>query len=519
MGTGSLQRHRASSAHLRPAGRPLPTLLLWLSVAIAIAIAACTPEPAAPRLVLLYMPCTVSLRFLSPYRPEVPYTPSFERLGEQGVVFERHQTESGISGVSFASILSGTQATRHGVFEHPTPIDDGVVLVGEAFASAGYETWFWADHVMASPDLGYGRGVAAQRTRWRPVATARSDQPGAFLQGDDPDFVALLERLAGDPEQRAFVMTNFTVTHGLYDIDAVEPYCRAFPRRCEAVPPGVLRRNHSLYGEHAFGWMYDFEATARRLGLDDAQRRQLVATIELLYAANIYELDGLLGGILDAIERAGLTDETLIAVTADHGEVLYRPNAPHAFTHGFALAPEVLQVPWLLSGPGLAPGRYPGVTRSIDVLPTLAGLAGVSLPGGSYDGIDLSPALRHDAAAPDLLAFSHTAVFSDASTRGPLRDHVAPEQMWVAVRAGDLVYKLIPDGERARMRVFDWSSEPLEAHDLSDPVDPTQRQLEAHLRAYKQELVEAYHRRTEEGIPGLPTSEQRRRLRSLGYIE
>ena len=94
---------------------------------------------------LLYATCTLSKDFLAPYDASVGFTPSLAALAAEGVTFERHQTESGQSGTAFASIFSGTQADRHGVYDHPTWLADDAYLVSEAFAARGWETW-WPTH-------------------------------------------------------------------------------------------------------------------------------------------------------------------------------------------------------------------------------------------------------------------------------------------------------------------------------------------------------------------------------------
>ena len=76
------------------------------------------------------------------------------------------------------------------------------------------------------------------------------------------------------------------------------------------------------------------------------------------------------------------------------------------WTHGFILSADDIVVPLIVRGPGVPPRRIDAVTRSIDVFPTIAGLAGLPLPPGSVQGTDLSAALRGTAPMPPLLAFS-----------------------------------------------------------------------------------------------------------------
>ena len=103
--------------------------------------------------------CTLGKDFLEPYEGSVEYTPNLQRFAEQGVVFERHVTETGQSGVAFASILSGEHAMRHQVYSHPTRLTDAIQTLPEAFADAGYDTFYWERQSMASVGLNYGQGV------------------------------------------------------------------------------------------------------------------------------------------------------------------------------------------------------------------------------------------------------------------------------------------------------------------------------------------------------------------------
>ena len=136
----------------------LRTAVLFALVAcITVACRQAAPGDP-PRLVVLYAPCTVNRDYLTPYNETANYTPALARLAREGVVFERHWTESGQSGIAFASIFSGTQAPGHQVYSHPTLIDESVYLVTEAFAAAGYENFFWGGHGLASGKYGYAQG-------------------------------------------------------------------------------------------------------------------------------------------------------------------------------------------------------------------------------------------------------------------------------------------------------------------------------------------------------------------------
>lgn len=110
-----------------------------------------------PRLVL-YLPCTVNKDYLSRYNPDAGYTPHLERFARDALVFTKHQSEAGQSGIAYASIFTGDQATQHGVYAHAKEIPDSAYLISEAFSDAGYETYFWAKQGMAHAALN-GKGL------------------------------------------------------------------------------------------------------------------------------------------------------------------------------------------------------------------------------------------------------------------------------------------------------------------------------------------------------------------------
>jgi arylsulfatase A-like enzyme len=260
------------------------------------------------------------------------------------------------------------------------------------------------------------------------------------------------------------------------------------------------------------------------LELSPERLRKLADVLELVYAAKINLLDSYFGMLLDAVAEHGLSDQSLIAFTADHGEIFYRENALFQWTHGGELAPEVLSVPWIVRMAGLSPGSYDPVTRSIDVFPTLAGLAGISLPTSeSVEGVDLSAPLLGKQPPPHLIAFSHTTTIEGNQVethRNNLLGTVYfprpdPELIWVRAREGDLVYKHRNlDGTSWGHEVFDLAADPGETKNLFDPANPDHQRMVEALARYKAELVEGYGRSSAQELHDEDSLE---RLKELGY--
>ena len=465
---------------------------------------------AKPRLVLLYATCSLNADYLWPYNDRVAYTPHLKAFAQKGRVFERHHTESGQSGISYAALFTGSQAMTHGVYSHPARLVPELTTITEAFAGHGFETHFWNHHGMASADLGYGQGVPPEHVHSRD------------LEAGDPQLTALLSGLARDHSRRAFVLTNFTVTHRTYGVDRVQGFCDRYPAECGGLSVAELTRYGRIFEKENVQLSYDFDKTIARLGLTAADTQTLIRALEVIYKSRVEYLDELFGQVVAKIEAAGLLDEAAIAFTADHGEVLYRPNVPFKWTHGFYLAAEDIFVPLVLVAPGVTPGRYPGVSRSIDVFPTLTGLSGFNVAGPT--GVDLSATLLTGGEGPPLTAYSHTSLvpvpfLKDAATL-PVFNNLFPsadvDTMWVSARQGDMVYKLRRLNRRdAPPEAYDYGRDRTEQNNVFDIRLPQHQRILEDLKKYRLELVRGYFRR---GPNQVPEKEQIERLRSLGYI-
>ena len=120
----------------------------------------------------------------------------------------------------------------------------------------------------------------------------------------------------------------------------------------------------------------------------DARDDARFLAVQTTYAAAVMQLDAVLGELLD-----GLPDEVSLLVTSDAG----LPLGEHGWQGegDRRLHEERIHVPLLLLGPGLrAGGRSDALTGSVDIAPTLAALAGASLPG--VHGLDLLGEARRE---------------------------------------------------------------------------------------------------------------------------
>src|SRR5690606_11873566 len=104
------------------------------------------------------------------------------------------------------------------------------------------------------------------------------------------------------------------------------------------------------------------------------------------YDAEIRYMDSALGTLFGELDKRGLASDTLIAVTADHGETLAEPGHKHYFSHGVITYDEVTRIPLVVREPR-GERRLGTVNRerplsSLDLAPTLLELLGIPIPPG-----------------------------------------------------------------------------------------------------------------------------------------
>jgi len=288
-------------------------------------------------------------------------TPFLDRWSRDALVFEHAYTPFPWTLVAHMSMLTGLYPTQHGVTRAKLALNEEIPLLAERLQRAGYHTVGLYFQGWIHPRHGFARGFDAFR------AHADAEEAGRQLS----------EELDGLDERRPFFLFLhlFDVHAGPFVAGDRSMYPSPAPFQ-ELFLPGAAARLPDLRS-----WdVWDSEHL-----LDSAQTEALVA----LYDGGIRHVDTRLSEWFGELERRGLLENTLVIVTADHGEALMQRGKVAG--HG-DFYDEGLHVPLLVRHPqGLRAGeRERAPVHLGDIVPTVLATVGLPaderLPGRSLFG-------------------------------------------------------------------------------------------------------------------------------------
>ncbi len=438
-------------------------------------------------------------------------TPHLDALAERGCRFETAVSNSPLCGPARSVVLSGQYArTCRGTLDNaqwpnghglnlfpfagfpqwPTGrrVDFDDPTLPETLRDAGYATaaigkW----HVEAWPDaLGFDHYVIpahhhAHTAQW----FIEDGGPPFCAPGFSVDFEAdrvtrwIANRPTGEPW---FMYYNLSPPH-MPLADAPERYLEMYGRddvvvRGNVVPEAEIEG----FRQKLLSYLWDYRYYRDHLPHTTAERWASMDLIDLhrLYLGLITWVDDTVGRVLGALDAAGLTGDTLVVFTSDHGDML----GSWGMMGKAHWRDEAARVPMIVAGPGVRRGVVTGHVGSlVDVAPTLLGLAGLddAAGAGHLQGRDLSGLVKGGDAGADGGVATHT--FIECLRLG------------VAVRTPTHVLgRRFAGGHRLAGEVdecFDMTADPLSLHDLTGGGGEGAAAIEA-----LSELVTGFDRRT-----------------------
>ncbi len=344
---------------------------------------------------------------LSVYGNTHVHTPNVDRLAQRGIVFDRAYCQFPVCTASRASMLSGLYTSQlvgsNGSFTNLDSVLGPRSTMPEHFRLNGYASarvsklyhmrvpgditsgaagsdhapsWDTTYNVTApewmtpgvaghytnetlnfNPNLHYGLGFG---TAFYAVAGSLSGTEQADWIAAD-QAIARLEALQNDPFFLAvgFVRPHVPLVAPAAEFARYDPLqldlAQSVPNDLADIPPAGIFWHENARGPNT-----------------DPDRREVLRA----YYAAVTFMDQQLGRVLDRLDQLGLTDETIVIFTSDHGYHL----GEHTFWQKLSLHEESARVPLIIAGPGITPGRTDALAELLDLYPTLADLCGIGVP-------------------------------------------------------------------------------------------------------------------------------------------
>jgi len=327
--------------------------------------------------ILLIVLDAVRKDHLSCYRHDRETTPNIDRLASEGTRYEQAIAAAPWTPPSHASMFTGQYPSTHGVVGGSPNLETNDPTVAEALSAAGYATFGYSNSHHTSADNDFDRGfdhyhdiLALPRFRGTMYEFSRAYAKYAVrrvVRGVDDSYFQLEKlraRIRGS-QSPFFGFINLNSAHSPYDPpDGYHQFVDGFERWDEVDAEKVNALAHRAGYEHMMN----------EISVSDAEWELL----RRRYDGEIAYLDDLLGSFFDFLEAEGLFDDTLIIVTADHGEHFGEHGLAY---HQFSLFEELINVPMVVKWPGdRSTATDESLTSLVDLAPTALEVAGVDIP-------------------------------------------------------------------------------------------------------------------------------------------
>ena len=385
------------------------------------------PPAGKPHVVVIWSD-DLTAHALGCYGNAAAITPNIDRLASRGVRFDRMYCAYPVCGPTRAACMAGMDAEALGIMGNGESGKIDEVMAGrpsmtEALRAAGYRTMrsgkvyhmrVPGDITAGSPGFDHApswdKTYDAHAPEWRtegeatPLCTTKIRKTpgehfrlgfgGAFYEvkgsGDGSEqadsliadnAVAMIDTHQADHAARPMALhVGFVRPH--VPLVAPAPLFEAFPIDEMTLPtvpedePESIAKSFRRKSSEAWGLT------------DDRAKQRVIAS----YLTATHFMDQQVGRVLDALDRHGLTDNTIVLFQSDHGYHL----GEHDFWQKFSILEESARIPAVIAGPGIPHKSTAALASQIDLYPTLCDLVGAAIPE-HVQGKSLVPVITGEA--------------------------------------------------------------------------------------------------------------------------
>lgn len=379
---------------------------------------------------------------LSCYGHGVETTPTIDALAADGALFERAISTAGITPMSHAAILTGLNNYRHGirVFYNENVshrLKESVDTLPEILGARGWRTGATVSSYPVSEAYGLDQGFQHFN------AGIDVDELDLERQQRHEEFWVEGEKTA--TQRRG----DYTVTEALEWLDqgGGEPWCLWV----------------HMFDVHDYTLVPPQEFAAEMGVTYDRSVRASAEWRERMYDPELRFMDAQIARLVEWLKANDQWEDTIVVVTADHGQGLLDGLARHGWVKHRILYDWCLNVPMVVRVPGEAPGVVVSdQVRTIDVLPTILEALDVASP--DLEGESLL-ALMRGGRDDSRIAYADALNLLDEHSPGAnLPDDCEDNLFCVSDNRWKLIWhETVPEN----VQLFDMVNDPLESTNVA----------------------------------------------------
>lgn len=404
---------------------------------------------------------------------------NIDKFSKEGVLFSHAFSHGSSTWISVPSIFTSLYPSVHKVFKLGAPLVKEFITLPEILQKKGYIT-----AAFVRPQLKTITNFIPERFKSCYIA------PVGMHTYDITNKVCNWLKMNYSKQFFLYIHPNVSL-HG-----SQLPYSKIFDKEEE----DIKFRNFLKKPLKISNWKESFCA------FKSPELDKLLYYMISQYDDNIRYIDDQIKSILEELDKLGLTDNTMVILTSDHGEEFLEHRE---FFHGTQLYDELIHVPLIMRLPKIIPqGKVvSNLVRHIDIMPTILNILGISSPG-FIQGINLMPLIQ----GKNNLKLD---IFSEVRSGRSYLEGIRTEK-WKAIQAYD------SQNNSYSYELYDLQKDPKELDNLANVNFQTLELLKAKLKNYV-----SYCKKTRISIlgkdyidkPAFLDAETKGLLRSLGYLQ
>lgn len=385
--------------------------------------------------VLLITIDTCNLSRLSTYGYALDTTPNLTRIAQEGAKFTQAYSHIGLTGPSHGSLFTGLHPQASKVYDNAIPFPFSAKTIAEQFRANNYFTAGIPGNVVMQERYAFHQGFdrypqrsaenglralqwerillfRALRRMWgiepeailpgrlRTMVWGKEARPSIFIHEAEYQNAHALEAVSYAGKRNWFMWLHYFDAHAPYEADGqdlLQPLTSGSEQ---------LKGLGSINGLFNLSYI-GLQPLYGNCFLQEHKVKPVVATadeiedLRRIYDAQLKHIDDSLGILMEELQARGELENTLVILTADHGEALFTRGY---FGHSYFLHQDEMHVPLIMWWPGkIAPRVIDTPVALTDIAPTICDLSGVepidtwSGTQARYAGRSLAPLLQGES--------------------------------------------------------------------------------------------------------------------------